>query len=166
MCAGVKREEDLKIREKTLQNLRIKGAFSAQELYDGHRGEYLILFFIITRDYVTALLSSKTLNFYASFCLLECFPFHIYTCSVECLHLYKLIIPLSMCCILELHSYALLSKLPKHITDMERIVSNYTHPASPEVVNSTPEASPANSMAIAGFSVIVFRLQDNIRAYG
>ena len=35
----VKREEDLKVREKTLQNLRIKGAFTAQELYDGHRGE-------------------------------------------------------------------------------------------------------------------------------
>lgn len=35
---GVKREEDLKVREKTLQNLRIKGAFTAQELYDGHRG--------------------------------------------------------------------------------------------------------------------------------
>jgi hypothetical protein len=37
--AGVKREEDLKVREKTLQNLRIKGAFTAQELYDGHRSE-------------------------------------------------------------------------------------------------------------------------------
>lgn len=36
---GVKREEDLKVREKTLQNLRIKGAFTAQELYDGHRGK-------------------------------------------------------------------------------------------------------------------------------
>ena len=40
MCLtpGVKREEDLKVREKTLQSLRIKGAFTAQELYDGHRG--------------------------------------------------------------------------------------------------------------------------------
>lgn len=37
--AGVKREEDLKVREKTLQSLRIKGAFTAQELYDGHRGK-------------------------------------------------------------------------------------------------------------------------------
>lgn len=40
LAAGVKREEDLKVREKTLQSLRIKGAFTAQELYDGHRGEY------------------------------------------------------------------------------------------------------------------------------
>lgn len=39
VCSGVKREEDLKVREKTLQNLRIKGAFTAQELYDGHRGK-------------------------------------------------------------------------------------------------------------------------------
>ena len=38
---GVKREEDLKVREKTLQSLRIKGAFTAQELYDGHRGTEL-----------------------------------------------------------------------------------------------------------------------------
>ena len=41
LCTGVKREEDLKVREKTLQNLRIKGAFTAQELYDGHRGKGL-----------------------------------------------------------------------------------------------------------------------------
>lgn len=28
----------MKIREKALQSLRIKGAFAAQELYDKHRG--------------------------------------------------------------------------------------------------------------------------------
>lgn len=37
---GVRREEDMKLREKTLENLKIKGAFGAQELYDKHRGEY------------------------------------------------------------------------------------------------------------------------------
>lgn len=35
----MRREEDLKLREKALENLRIKGAFGAQELYDKHRGE-------------------------------------------------------------------------------------------------------------------------------
>jgi len=34
----MKRDEDLKLREKALENLRIKGAFAAQELYDRHRG--------------------------------------------------------------------------------------------------------------------------------
>lgn len=28
----------MKLREKTLENLKIKGAFGAQELYDKHRG--------------------------------------------------------------------------------------------------------------------------------
>lgn len=36
---GVRREEDMKLREKTLENLKIKGAFGAQELYDKHRGK-------------------------------------------------------------------------------------------------------------------------------
>ena len=35
--SGVRREEDMKLRE--LENLRIKGAFGAQELYDKHRGK-------------------------------------------------------------------------------------------------------------------------------
>lgn len=39
MNSGLRREEDIKLREKTLQNLKIKGAFGAQELYDKHRGE-------------------------------------------------------------------------------------------------------------------------------
>ena len=47
VCAGVKREEDLKVREKTLQNLRIKGAFTAQELYEGHRGQIFTLRFCL-----------------------------------------------------------------------------------------------------------------------
>ncbi len=38
-AAGIKRDDDLKLREKALENLRIKGAFAAQELYDRHRGE-------------------------------------------------------------------------------------------------------------------------------
>lgn len=41
VCAGVKNlrsEEDMKVKEKARENLRIKGAFTAQELYDGHRG--------------------------------------------------------------------------------------------------------------------------------
>ena len=39
MCfTGVRREEDMKVREKAQENLRIKGAFGAQELYDKHRG--------------------------------------------------------------------------------------------------------------------------------
>lgn len=41
MCAGVKNlrsDEDMKVKEKARESLRIKGAFSAQELYDGHRG--------------------------------------------------------------------------------------------------------------------------------
>jgi len=29
----------MKLREKALENLRIKGAFGAQELYDKHRGK-------------------------------------------------------------------------------------------------------------------------------
>ena len=33
-----KQEEDMKVREKVLHNLRVKGAFGAQELYDKHRG--------------------------------------------------------------------------------------------------------------------------------
>lgn len=33
----LKRDEDIKARDKALENLRIKGAFSAQELYDKHR---------------------------------------------------------------------------------------------------------------------------------
>lgn len=32
----MKREDTLKVRERALQNLKLKGAFSAQELYDGH----------------------------------------------------------------------------------------------------------------------------------
>ena len=40
---GVRREEDLKLREKTLENLKIKGAFGAQELYDKHRGKRICL---------------------------------------------------------------------------------------------------------------------------
>ena len=31
----------MKLREKALENLRIKGAFGAQELYDKHRGRWL-----------------------------------------------------------------------------------------------------------------------------
>ena len=37
-CSAPKQEEDMKIREKVLHNLRVKGAFGAQELYDKHRG--------------------------------------------------------------------------------------------------------------------------------
>jgi hypothetical protein len=37
----VRREEEMKLREKALENLKIKGAFGAQELYDKHRGKYL-----------------------------------------------------------------------------------------------------------------------------
>lgn len=33
-----KQEEDIKVRDKVLHNLRVKGAFGAQELYDKHRG--------------------------------------------------------------------------------------------------------------------------------
>ncbi len=40
---GMKRDEDLKLREKALENLRIKGAFAAQELYDRHRGKVLYI---------------------------------------------------------------------------------------------------------------------------
>lgn len=32
----MKREDTLKVRDRALQNLKLKGAFSAQELYDGH----------------------------------------------------------------------------------------------------------------------------------
>lgn len=32
----MKREDTHKVRERALQNLKLKGAFSAQELYDGH----------------------------------------------------------------------------------------------------------------------------------
>ena len=42
MCTGVKNlraDEELKVKEKARESLRIKGAFSAQELYDGHRGK-------------------------------------------------------------------------------------------------------------------------------
>lgn len=39
LCIGIRREEDMKLREKALQNLKIKGAFGAQELYDKHRGK-------------------------------------------------------------------------------------------------------------------------------
>lgn len=42
MYIGMKRDEDLKLREKALENLRIKGAFAAQELYDRHRGTPII----------------------------------------------------------------------------------------------------------------------------
>lgn len=40
ITAVPKQEEDLKVREKVLHNLRVKGAFGAQELYDKHRGMY------------------------------------------------------------------------------------------------------------------------------
>ena len=40
LSAGLKREDNMKIREKALESLRIKGAFSAQELYDGHLSKY------------------------------------------------------------------------------------------------------------------------------
>lgn len=40
ISAVPKQEEDLKVREKVLHNLRVKGAFGAQELYDKHRGMY------------------------------------------------------------------------------------------------------------------------------
>ena len=38
LSAVPKQEEDIKVREKVLHNLRVKGAFGAQELYDKHRG--------------------------------------------------------------------------------------------------------------------------------
>ena len=40
-AAGLKREDDLKVREKAIQNMHMKGAFTAQELYDGHKGTFL-----------------------------------------------------------------------------------------------------------------------------
>lgn len=41
-CTVPKQEEDLKVREKVLHNLRVKGAFGAQELYDKHRGMHAL----------------------------------------------------------------------------------------------------------------------------
>lgn len=45
--AGIRREEDLKLRERALENLKIKGAFGAQELYDKHRGEKIACYLCI-----------------------------------------------------------------------------------------------------------------------
>ncbi len=40
MSPGLKSEELLKAREKALENMRIKGAFTAQELYNGYKGTW------------------------------------------------------------------------------------------------------------------------------
>lgn len=51
-----KQEEDIKVREKVLHNLRVKGAFGAQELYDKHRGMYALCEISINQAYKLVLM--------------------------------------------------------------------------------------------------------------